>query len=276
VARVRKIAGERSVGHTGTLDPMATGVLVLLLGKFTRLAQYFGEADKLYYGKIRFGWSTDTYDLEGSRTSEVKCCSDLTLETIQKASVEFMGEIEQVPPPFSAKKISGVPAYKFARKGQEVELRPKRVQVAKFTVEQLLMEANTFAATFWARVSAGTYVRSMAHDLGQKLGVGAHLVDLRRMDAGEFAMEYAHTLETIEATREGLQELFVHPREILKHMPAVAAAPETLVRIRNGNAVNLPEYSKAQLVKVFQGQSELIAIARRVAGTLFQPKVVLS
>jgi tRNA pseudouridine55 synthase len=128
VARVRGIVGEKSVGHLGTLDPMATGVLPLVLGRFTRLAQFYNEADKRYEGTIRFGWATDTYDAEGQPVGP-KQSADLALQQVQDAAVEFIGEIAQYPPPFSAKKIAGIPAHRLARKGQPVELKPKQVEI---------------------------------------------------------------------------------------------------------------------------------------------------
>jgi tRNA pseudouridine55 synthase len=128
VARVRRIVGEKSVGHLGTLDPMATGVLPLVLGRFTRLAQFYNEADKRYEGTIRFGWATDTYDAEGQPAGP-KQSAELSLQQVEEAGAEFIGEIAQFPPPFSAKKIAGIPAHRLARKGQPVELKPKQVEI---------------------------------------------------------------------------------------------------------------------------------------------------
>jgi tRNA pseudouridine55 synthase len=272
VARVRRIVGEKSVGHLGTLDPMATGVLPLVLGRFTRLAQFYNEADKRYEGTIRFGWATDTYDSEGQPTG-LKQSADLTLQQIQDAAKEFIGEIAQYPPPFSAKKIAGIPAHRLARKGQPVELKPKQVEIKKLEFYDCGRETVRFRA--W--VSSGTYLRSLAHDLGKKLGCGGHLAALKRTAVREFTIDEAHTLEQLEQAQPAntLDELFLHPRLVLPEFPAVVAPPESAARIRHGGAVNLPEFSKAATVRVFAGQRELLAIARRVAGTLFQPKVVL-
>ena len=165
VARLRKIANEQSIGHLGTLDPMATGVLPLLLGKYTRLAQYFSSAEKSYTGTIRFGFATDTYDAEGERVGEASEPA-LTLEDIRKAAARFDGEMEQVPPPFSAKKVGGKPAYKLARAGKPVELKPAMIRISSFDI--LSFEGRD--AAFAMSVSAGGYVRSVAHELGQKLG----------------------------------------------------------------------------------------------------------
>lgn len=272
VARVRRIVGEKSVGHLGTLDPMATGVLPLVLGRFTRLAQFYNEADKRYEGAIRFGWATDTYDAEGQPAAPEQPVN-LSLELIRAAAAEFIGEISQYPPPFSARKIAGIPAHRLARKGQPVDLKPKQVEIKELE----LFAFDRQQVRFRAWVSSGTYLRSLAHDLGKKLGPGGHLAELKRTAVREFTINEAHSLEQLEQAQAAntLDDLFLHPRLVLPEFPAVVASPESAARIRHGAAVNLPEFSKAATVRVFAGQRELLAIARRVAGTLFQPKVVL-
>lgn len=274
VARVRRILGQRAVGHMGTLDPMATGVLPLVLGNMTRLAQFYLGSEKSYEGAIRFGFSTDTYDAEGEPTSCDHECL-LSLEQLRTLASKFVGCIEQMPPPFSAKKIHGVPAYKLARKKKEVPLTPVPVEIKE--LEILDLEDN--CARFRARVASGTYLRSIAHDLGQAAGCGAHLQSLRRTAVAEFTLAEALTLEQIESAAKASQEergnLWVHPRKLLPNMPSVTASDEIVAHIRHGQAVNLPEYSGAREVKVFQGQQNLIAIAARIAGTLFHPKIVL-
>jgi tRNA pseudouridine55 synthase len=204
-----------------------------------------------------------------------------------------LGVIEQMPPVFSAKKIAGVPAYKLARKNKPVQLQPVKVEVKEFQI--LALEHDR--ATFRARVASGTYLRSIAHDLGRELGVGAHLGALRRTRVAEFELGDAVKLEHLEAAipRDASLDLhniryrtlnrdadsaqasalFVHPRHLLPEFPSVTAPEEAVARICHGNAVNLPEVSRSRYVKVFQGQTELIAIAQRIAGTLFQPKVVM-
>ncbi len=273
VARVRRLLHERSVGHLGTLDPMATGVLPLVLGRMTRLAQFYGDAEKAYEGEIRFGFATDTYDADGEPVGEAKAVQ-LSLEAVRSAGSHFVGKLNQMPPPFSAKKVSGVPAYKLARKKKEVELQPVEVEVRE--LEILSLEGDR--AAFRSRVSAGTYLRSIAHEMGQALGIGAHLASLKRTASGEFTLEDARTLEQVEAAaRAGEPEReFVHLRRVLPAFPSVTVAEDVAAKIRHGMPVNLPEMSKSKLVKVFVGQSELIAIASRVAGTLFHPKVVLA
>jgi len=273
VARVRRILKQKAVGHLGTLDPLATGVLPLVLGNMTRLAQFYLASEKCYEGVIRFGFATDTYDAEGEAVGAVQEPS-LNLTELRELAEKFTGEIEQMPPPFSAKKIHGVPAYKLARKKKDVELRPARVCIMQFEITALTGPR----AHFRARVASGTYMRSVAHDLGKLAGCGAHLESLRRTAVAEFELKDVHTLERIEQAVQGgesMAELLVHPRKLLPSMPAVTATDEIAARIRHGRPVNLPELSRAREVKVFYGQRELIAISTRVAGTLFHPKIVL-
>jgi tRNA pseudouridine55 synthase len=273
VHRLRKITGERSIGHLGTLDPMATGVLPLLLGKFTRLAQYFSSAEKSYTGTIRFGFATDTYDCEGEAVGP--CVEPvLTLDQVRAAALRFHGEMEQLPPPFSAKKIGGIPAYKLARAGKPVELKPAMIQISSFAILAL----DGAEASFSMSVSAGGYVRSIAHELGKDLGCGAHLSSLRRTRAGVFTLDHARRLDALEplsGSVEAIALLCLHPRTLLPEMPSVTGDPFALGRLRNGAQANLPDFSKASMVKVFADQRELVGIAKRVAGTLFQPVVVM-
>jgi len=272
VNRVRRILHERSVGHLGTLDPVATGVLPLVIGNMTRLARFYTSSEKTYEGVIRFGFATDTYDADGQPSGPPQPVS-LSLDQVRELASQFCGVIEQVPPPFSAKKIQGVPAYKLARKQKEFTLKPVRVEVKEFEI----LSVENDRASFRARVASGTYMRSVAHDMGQQMGCGAHLESLRRIGLAEFSLAEAHTLEQLEkaAAAGSAEELFVHPRKILPDFPCITATEEMAARIRSGRTVNLPELSRARQVKVFQGQRELIAIATRVAGTLFHPKIVL-
>ena len=313
VNRMRRILGQKSVGHLGTLDPLATGVLPLVTGGLTRLAQFYTTSEKSYEGIIRFGFATNTYDADGEPVGEVHQVT-LSLEHLQQLASRFQGVIEQVPPPFSAKKIHGVPAYKLARKQQEVILKPVQVEIKEFAI----LSVDADRATFRARVASGTYMRSVAHELGQLQGSGAHLESLRRTAVAEFDIAQAHTLEEIEGqmmkkqikegeveeeqmkrkedhlrdchselgrrpgeepavrSHEALFALFIHPRQLLPKFPSVTADEATVARIRNGRPINLPELSRARQVKVFSGQSDLIAIATRVAGTLFHPKIVFT
>ena len=271
VHRVRRIVGQRDVGHLGTLDPMATGVLPLVLGTMTRLAQFYLKSEKSYEGVIRFGFATDTYDAEGEPIGEARPFS-CSLAEVRELSRKFCGSIEQAPPPFSAKKIQGVPAYKLARKKKDVVLKPVQVEVKEFEI----LDLNGADAAFRAKVSSGTYVRSIAHELGQLAGCGAHLSSLRRTAVAEFTLDDARPLEQLQQGMQeaGLEGLLVHPRKLLPALPSVMATDEIAGRIRHGRPVNLPEFSRAREVKVFYGQRDLIAIATRVAGTLFHPGLV--
>jgi tRNA pseudouridine55 synthase len=182
--------------------------------------------------------------------------------------------MEQMPPAFSAKKIAGKPAYKLAREGKPVELKAATVLIASFEITAL----DGAEASFTMNISAGGYVRSVAHELGQDLGCGANLSSLRRTQAGVFTLAQAHTLDELSplaGNLEALQSLCLHPRSLLPEMPSVTGDELALGRLRNGAQANLPEFSSAPLVKVFAGQRELVGIAKRVAGTLFQPVVVL-
>jgi tRNA pseudouridine55 synthase len=308
VNRARRILQQRAIGHLGTLDPMATGVLPLVTGTMTRLAQFYTASEKVYEGSIKFGFATDTYDAEGEATTPPQEVI-LDPEEVESIAARFRGVIEQTPPPFSAKKINGVPAYKLARKHEKVALKPVQVEIKELQI--LAVEAGR--VRFRARVASGTYMRSVAHEMGQALRCGAHLESLRRIAVAEFTLEDAHTLDELTdaawvgncaagaspggtddnsppvslagkrqtndprpvGTSETLDELFVHPRKLLPQLPSATADEATVARIRCGRTVNLPELSRAKQIKVFSGQRELIAIATRVAGTLFHPKIVL-
>ena len=271
VAIVRRATGEKSIGHLGTLDPMATGVLPLLLGRFTRLAQFFGQADKHYTGHIRFGFATDSFDADGVPASEPLPLNH-TLEQLQTLSRKFHGELDQLPPVFSAKKINGVAAHKLARAGAEVAVKPARITIHNFELTSL--EGDT--ASFVMSVSAGGYVRSVAHELGQLANCGAHLSSLRRTRAGAFALGHAITIDQLKsASAAEIEALLPHPRTLLPEMPSVTVDDQMAGRLRNGMQVNLPDFSQAPLVKVFTSPTDLLAITRRVAGTLMQPIVVL-
>ncbi len=277
VARVRRLTGEKSVGHLGTLDPMATGLLPLLLGKWTRLAKFYGSLPKTYTGVIRFGYATDTYDAEGVQAGEL-LQPEFSIETLRDLAKAFLGQSEQVPPAFSAKKIGGKAAYVLARAGETPVLRAVTITVDTFTIDTLEQsDDGTLDTSFVLKISSGGYVRSVAHALGQQLGCGAHLAALRRVEVGKFTLEQAMTLEQVdELARTGtLEAALPHARTILPEFAAVTADGSTLERIRHGNPVALPEFSRAPMVRVFTGQRELVAIADRVAGVLFQPRVVL-
>lgn len=277
VNRMRRATGEQSIGHLGTLDPMATGLLPLLLGKWTRLAKFYGSLAKTYTGVIRFGFATETFDAEGKPMGSLRRPS-MRLDDVRRLADGFLGESLQMPPAYSAKKINGKPAYEYARAGEQPELQPVPVTVKLFVIESLRTNADgTADAAFRMEISSGGYVRSVAHEMGRKAFCGAHLAELRRVAVGGFSIESALSLDEADARgRAGaLQSELPHPRAVLTELPAVTADAQTLERLRHGNQVALPEFSAAPTVRVFAGQRELAVIADRLAGTLFQPKVVL-
>lgn len=276
VSLVRRATGEKSIGHLGTLDPMATGVLPLLLGRFTRLAQFFGQAEKEYTGHIRFGFPTDTYDADGQPSCDPRPLTQ-TLAELRQLATAFHGPIDQLPPVYSAKKLGGVAAHKLARAGQPVPVKPARITIHDFRL--LCLEGDT--ASFAITVSAGGYVRSVAHELGQLAGCGAHLSTLRRTRAGVFTLAHAITVDQLKAAADTpdpeatFAALLPHPRTLLPELPAVTVDEQTAGRLKNGMQVNLPDYSQAPLVKVFTSPTELLGITRRIAGTLMQPHVII-
>jgi tRNA pseudouridine55 synthase len=275
---VRRATGERSIGHLGTLDPMATGVLPLLLGKYTRLAQFFATAEKSYDGAIHFGFATDTFDAEGTPASDPQPLT-LALPELRTLATHFSGEMQQLPPVFSAKKINGVPAHKLARAGKPVDVKPARIFIHRFELLSLEGPSPTEQiARFEMQVSAGGYVRSVAHELGAMADCGAHLATLRRTQAGPFTLAQAITLDELKSLAGQPTEIerhLPHPRTLLPEMPSVTVDDQAAGRLRNGMQVNLPDFSGAALVKVFTTPVEMLCIAKRIAGTLMQPIVVL-
>jgi tRNA pseudouridine55 synthase len=237
VERFRRKSKIKKVGHTGTLDPMATGLLVLCAGKATRLQAYLMGMEKTYEGTIQFGWATDTYDATGQAAGEM---SEASVEGIdlEPHVAKFRGEIEQMPPAFSAKKIDGVRAYELARKGEEVKLQPKRVTVYEFEI----VEVGGSTARFRVRSSAGTYMRSLAHDLGQSAGIPAHLKELRRTKIGNF--DVAQALPFDKLAESGPEVLLAAP-----HFQTLAEIDLPLPKLR---------IDWAQQGKLMQGQGVII------------------
>jgi tRNA pseudouridine55 synthase len=267
VNKIRRITGEHSVGHLGTLDPLATGVLPLLLGRATRLAKFYGSSDKVYEATIRFGFATTTYDTEGDATTEAVSVS-LDPEQLELALTQFRGGIEQVPPAFSAKKIRGVAAYKLARRDQVVELAPVRVEI--HGLELLRVSGDT--AELRVHCSSGTYIRSLAHDLGGVLGCGAHLVDLRRTRSGEF--QTAHTIEKLETD---FASVMIPAAGLLPSFPMVEVDDTAAAQIRHGRDFRTNPFRAldAKYVKAVSEIGELIAIGQAVLPNLYHPVVVL-
>lgn len=292
VDAVRHLAGFRQIGHLGTLDPLATGVLVLLLGKATRFVRFYTGRRKRYTAGFRFGFATNTYDSEGQPMAP-DAAPALDRQVLERLAAESTGRFEQMPPAFSAKKIHGRPAYELARKNQTVELKPVPVEIFEYR----LLEISGSMARFSIECSSGTYIRSLAHDMGQKLGCGAHLAEICRTAVGEFSLEQAISLEELaEAKREGKFATCMIPLEnLLPNFPRTNVLPVLEKKIRHGakfnvmpsqlqpGRVELPPGATTQLdtenaqpprLRVFSQQNKLIAIAEAVVPRTYQPIVV--
>ncbi|SPE34722.1 tRNA pseudouridine synthase B [Candidatus Sulfopaludibacter sp. SbA6] len=275
VGKVRRIAKTKRVGHMGTLDPIATGVLPLVMGRATRLAQFYTRSDKIYEGVVRFGWATNTYDRAGERVGPL---TEVTLdaEELERRLETFRGEILQTPPPVSAKKVEGRRSYELARQSVLVELEPVKVDIFELT----LIECHGPDARLRAHCSGGTYMRSIAHDLGQLLGCGAHLHELRRLASAEFELSHARTIAQLEslAAEERLVDALVPAADMLPGFPSVFADDVTVTGIRNGR--NFPAspfraQPASRYVKAVTRQGELVAIGEAVLPNLYHPIVVL-
>ena len=271
VQTIRKQARIRRVGHTGTLDPLATGVLLLLLGPATRLAQFVTTERKSYRAVIRLGEVTTTYDAEGEVTARHPV--QVTRATVAEALARFQGPQSQIPPMYSAIKIEGQTLYKLARQGQEIERPPRDVHFYR-------LELRDWAApdaTVTVDCSAGTYIRSLAHDLGQALGCGAHLHALTRTAIGPFALEEAHTLDALAqmAAAGTLSEAVLPPAEALRGTPQVRLDAAQEQRVRHGQAIAPPgEYDAARL-SALDAAGRLVAVLIPQDNGLWRPKVVL-
>ncbi len=252
---VRKGTNIRRAGHTGTLDPRASGVLVILVGPAVRLSEYVSASDKRYQAVVRLGATTDTYDAEGVVTSTAPV--DVTEEAFNEALKSFIGEIEQVPPPYSAVKVHGRKAYDMAREGEEVDLAPRKIQV--YNLE--LLEWAPPEVVIDVYCSSGTYVRSLAHDLGEKIGCGAHLVGLRRTKSGRFTLRDAVALRKLrEAFDLGTWYQYLIPAaEALSDWPAVELTDDQVDLIRHGHRIpGIPINQK--LARGVSAQGELVAL----------------
>lgn len=275
VARFRRIARIKKVGHLGTLDPIATGVLPLVIGRATRLAQFYLHGDKIYEAVVRFGWSTTTYDKAGEQVSAI---TDVHLDAgeLDRLLDRFRGEFLQAPPTVSAKKVEGKRAYELARKNVPVQLEPVKVHVYELTLEGV----EGTAARLRAHCSGGTYLRSIAHDLGQALGCGAHLEDLRRTASSEFRIDQARTIEQLEslAAEERLFDALIPASSLLPGMPDVPVNEMTVAQIRSGRNFPASPFrtgTAARHVKAITYQGELVAIGEAVLPNLYHPVVVL-
>lgn len=293
VESVRRLVGFRQIGHLGTLDPLATGVLVLALGRATRLARFYAGRRKRYTCAVRFGFATDSYDADGEPQGQDSAPA-LDAEKIESIAAQFVGKIQQVPPSFSAKKIHGRPAHELARKHKEVKLDPVEVEVFEFR----LVGIEGAVARFAVECGSGTYIRSLANDIGKIHGTGAHLSEIVRTAVGEFTLDHAVTLSDLERdVRAGkLAERIIRLEAMLADLPRATVLPIVEKRVRHGAKFNLPiaqiqpgqvtaaqgapvqldsgEWKPSRL-RVFNQQGQLIAIADPVVPRTYQPLVVL-
>ncbi|RUM92102.1 MAG: tRNA pseudouridine(55) synthase TruB [Thermodesulfatator sp.] len=274
VARVRKKTGIRKAGHTGTLDPMATGLLTICLGRATRFARFLTDAQKTYEGTITLGMETDSYDAQGKIISEKPVPRGLSRHDIQEAARRFTGRLLQAPPAFSAAKFQGRPLYKFARNGINIQKQPRPIQVFRFCIEAY----ESPVITFTIDCSKGTYIRSLAHDLGKALGCGAHLSSLRRIRNGELSVEKAVCLDDFIAS-SGPEEItrYILPVEfVLSHIPAIFVDERQATAIQHGQGMSLvsamkrieeqgacPQGEKPSYLRIItEGRGRLVCMAR--------------
>lgn len=274
VARVRRLTGEKRVGHAGTLDPLATGVLPVCIGQAARLVEYLVDATKTYRAEIEFGITTDTYDAEGKILSRADS-SGITREKIETALAQFRGEITQVPPAFSAIKQQGKPLYKLARAGVAVAPKKRMARIDRFEI----VDWRAPVATVEVECGKGTYIRSLANDLGQALGTGAYLKSLERRRVGIFNIEDSVTPEELEeAFRAGYWERLLYPVDsVVEHLPALVVGEENARAIRNGSPVSLEGAAGNGLSRAYDHCGNLIGILRSDAEEqLWRPEKVFN
>jgi len=288
VIRTRRILRERRVGHTGTLDPFATGVLIVLLGRATRLAQFLSGVDKEYEAIIRLGYSTDTGDRTGNPIPGPTAKPGAWTEAeIEAALQSLRGDIDQVPPMYSAKKVEGRKLYELARRGETVERAPIHVCIYEFAAirpsGQLIKDNLDGTFDFHTRVSCstGTYVRTLAEDFGKRLYVGAHLAELRRTRVGDFSLDQAITLDELKIHfgEESMGAVLVPPGAALSQLPFVHLTAEEVSRANHGREVKVAEsnWSDGENVRMCDGDNELVAVGRYDANTnSLHPRVVLT
>ena len=278
VARIRNTARERSVGHTGTLDPMATGLLPLVMGKATRLAPYFSGSDKTYIAEIRLGFETSSDDAQGEALG-TPSTSIPNAASVRLSLSQFAGSFEQVPPQVSAKRVDGKKSYDLARTDRGVELKPVTVTVSSLSVP----ECQGAIVRFEVTASAGFYVRALARDLGRALGCGGHLASLRRTKWGTFDISQAITLADAERLGLGVEAHLISPADALVHFPAVTANAAGFKRATHGNALSpehlagrfVPTSGIGQKIRILGEDGALIALADSRGGQL-HPTVVLA
>ncbi len=266
---IRTGTGLRRAGHTGTLDPRASGVLVILVGPAVRLSEFVSASDKRYQAIIRLGSTTDTFDADGKITPSEEPVN-VTEEQFEAVLKTFIGEIEQTPPPYSAVKVQGRKAYEMAREGEEVELAPRKITVHHLEV----LEWAPPEVVIDVHCSSGTYVRSLANDLGKELGCGAYLVGLRRTKSGRFSLRDATPLRKLQdAFHAGNWYQFLIPAaEALAEWPAIELSPDEVEAVRHGHRVKANADAKPGLVRGVSTQGELVALMDLVTGETGEPE----
>lgn len=269
VSLVRRLTGVRRVGHAGTLDPLASGVLPVAVGRATRLIEYLDDEWKTYVARVRFGIATDTYDAEGETTSKSDP-SALSEAQVRAALLAFVGDIEQTPPLYSALKVAGQPMYRYAREGAAVAVAARTVHVES-------IELRSFGggeAEVEVVCGKGTYIRSLAHDLGQRLGCGAHLAALFRTSTGGFGIEDAHTPgELAAATADGrLEELLLAPDRAVERRPAAIFAAEHSLDVACGRDVEFDARPEADLCRAYSSEGVFLGVLRRQAASAWHPE----
>jgi tRNA pseudouridine55 synthase len=274
VFKVRKWSGERRVGHTGTLDPLASGVLIICLGTATRISEYLLHSDKRYTAVIRLGQTTATYDADGPINDHGPV--DLTVEQIEAAMARFRGTISQTPPPYSAIQVNGRRAYDMARNGEEVELKPRTITIRELN----LVDVKLPDITIDVLCSSGTYIRSIAHDLGQALGCGGHVVNLVRTATGPFTIDEAVEIGELQNLRPlGFIQLLKATDAALMHLPEVKLDAEGALRIQHGNPVPLnctDPGLNGSLGRAYDARNRLVALVEAdCAANEWKPKKVL-
>ena len=275
VAKVRHLSGQKRVGHAGTLDPLATGVLLICLGQATRVSEYLMRGRKVYRAAVHLGLSTETYDA-GGRVTVTAPEVNVTVSQLEEALSIFVGRIEQTPPMYSALKHQGTPLYKLARQGKTIERKPRPVEI----YEIRLLDWASPVLTIEVTCSPGTYLRSLAHDLGQRIGCGAHLAGLTRLASGHFTLDEAIGLDALnEAFAIGRWAELIHPLdEALLDFEAITFGGQTERQIRSGQQVEGPKpSSSSSLCRAYSTEGKLIALLQYDAQTgLWQPKKVFS
>lgn len=279
VSRVRRILKTKRVGHTGTLDPFATGVMAILVGKATRLAQFLDKDEKEYEAVVRFGFETDTGDVTGVRSAECRMRSEEIADILASADwdkvfSEFRGEVDQVPPMYSAKKVAGKKLYESARKGQVVERKAIRVDIRELELLELRIPHS--ALRIRVVCSAGTYIRTLAEDIGNKLGTGAHLAELRRTRSGRFDLSQSETLDEFGSVEEAASCLLPVAKAV-EHLPSITMPDERIAATVNGLSSRIEtEFAQREQVRMLDADGRLLAVGvYDAAERSLRPKVVL-